>query len=256
HAHRLFGTLVGLTTLSLALYLQRYEPNRKLRGIGWFLFLLVCVQGVLGGLRVTGRFTMSQSHDDVAPSIALAVVHGVFGQIFYASLVVLAVLVSRRWKSVASHARRELSVHSPAASLLLVAAIILQIILGAVFRHLGLALTFHVVFAAFVLALACFVGFRAWMRDDALPVLPKYGGWLMMAATLQLLLGVLALIGVMVRRGAESPPALEVILTTAHQTFGAVLLALAVAFACWNVRLRKFSTAENDSAAHSVLVAS
>lgn len=235
HAHRLFGTLVGLTTLALAIYLQRYEERRGLRTFGWGLFLLVCVQGVLGGLRVTGHFTLSQSEAEVAPSIALAVVHGVLGQIFFANLVAMAVFVSRRWKTMSTRLQNVVS-DSPIAAFALVIAIVLQIILGAVFRHLGLALSFHVVFAFFVLGLAFFVGYRAWLRDESVPVLPKLGGWLMMTASAQLALGVLALIGVMMRRGAATPPALEVILTTAHQTFGAILLAVAVAFACWAAR--------------------
>ena len=52
HAHRLLGALVGLTTLVLALFLQRVETRRWVRRLGWAALLMVVVQGVLGGLRV------------------------------------------------------------------------------------------------------------------------------------------------------------------------------------------------------------
>ena len=74
HAHRLFGSLVGLTTVVLAFLLQRGDERRWVRRLGWVAVVLVSAQGILGGLRVTGNFTLSTSAADMAPNLALAAV--------------------------------------------------------------------------------------------------------------------------------------------------------------------------------------
>ena len=54
HAHRLFGALVGLTTVVLAAMLQVRDARPWVRRLGWATVALVGIQGLLGGLRVTG----------------------------------------------------------------------------------------------------------------------------------------------------------------------------------------------------------
>ncbi|MCY3020921.1 MAG: COX15/CtaA family protein [Planctomycetota bacterium] len=61
HSHRLLGTLVGLTTLVLVVYTLAREERRWLRLFALVALGLVVVQGTLGGLRVTGRLTLSAS---------------------------------------------------------------------------------------------------------------------------------------------------------------------------------------------------
>ncbi len=98
HAHRLFGSLVGLTTLVLAIVLGRTDDRKWVRRLALLAFALVVAQGVLGGLRVTGRFTLSADPARTAPSLVLAVVHGVTGQLFFALMVALAVVTTRRFR--------------------------------------------------------------------------------------------------------------------------------------------------------------
>ncbi|NIV49260.1 MAG: cytochrome oxidase biogenesis protein CtaA, partial [Gammaproteobacteria bacterium] len=50
HAHRLFGALVGLTTLILSVFLARTESRPWVRRLGWIALVMVIVQGLLGGL--------------------------------------------------------------------------------------------------------------------------------------------------------------------------------------------------------------
>lgn len=99
HAHRLFGSLVGLTTLVLAIHVQRGDQRIWLRRFAILAVVAVVIQGLLGGLRVTGRFTMSQSAAETAPNIALAIVHGVFAQIFFGMMVAIAVFTTPTWKN-------------------------------------------------------------------------------------------------------------------------------------------------------------
>jgi len=94
HAHRLLGALVGLTTVVLALMVQSTASPRWVRVWAWLAVPTVIVQGILGGIRVTER------------NLALAMVHGVLAQIFFAGLVALAVFTSDRWSRETEPLRR------------------------------------------------------------------------------------------------------------------------------------------------------
>jgi cytochrome c oxidase assembly protein subunit 15 len=80
HVHRLFGTLVGLTTLVLAALAWANRAPSSIRWGATALLAAVTLQGLMGGMRVTGAITLSQASEDLAPSITFAVMHGVFGQ--------------------------------------------------------------------------------------------------------------------------------------------------------------------------------
>ena len=86
HAHRLWGLLVGLTTIVLMVHLWMVDGRRWVRGLSLAIVLVVVVQGVLGGTRVTES------------SVTLAMVHGVTAQVLFATLVVTAMATSRAWR--------------------------------------------------------------------------------------------------------------------------------------------------------------
>jgi cytochrome c oxidase assembly protein subunit 15 len=251
HAHRLLGSLVGLVTLILAIYLQKHEPRRWLRALAWASLVMVCVQGLMGGLRVTGTLTLSQNRDEIRPFDTLAIVHGVFAQVFFSTLVAIAVFQTRAWRTAdagmvaaaaadpAADRKNRPTDSDVALSIGLSALILIQIVLGALFRHAEtqLGLFLHLGVAFVVMILAGWVGMRAWARPDSVPVLPKAGERLVIVMLAQLLLGGLALLGVMLTRREGRPVPLEVIFTTAHQTVGAILLAASVVVMLWNARL-------------------
>lgn len=237
HAHRLFGSLVGLTTVVLALQVWRVEARRWVRVLAASAVVAVVVQGVLGGLRVTGRFTLSTAPEDMAPNLALAAVHGVLGQAFLALLVVLAAALSPGWKGP-----RAVVAHRAAATdrwlqPTLVAVLVVQLALGALQRHFAAGLMVHVSLAAIVTVIAIAVGVRAWGLSTDQPPLPTLGRLLMVVVVLQVALGVgaLAATGGIAMTGA--PGVVDVTLATAHQACGAALLALTVLIAAWGRRL-------------------
>jgi heme A synthase len=80
------------------------------------------------------------------------------------------------------------------------------------------------------------VGLRNWGGHGDRPVLRRLGIAIMAVVSLQLLLGVVALIAVMVRPGA-SIPTWEIIATSAHQATGAALLGVSTSIAVWTRRL-------------------
>lgn len=227
HAHRLLGSLVGLTTLVTALYLTRRESRRWVKALGWAALALVVVQGVMGGLRVTGRFTLAQDPALTRPSLVLAAVHGVTGQLFFALLSALAVVTAPGFAR-----RRVEGVRGAGLETVLGALLVVQLALGAIQRHFAQGLLVHISMAAVVAGVALAAG----LRSSAAPgpaAVRRLGKALVAVVLLQILLGVGALVVVMSRPPAGEPLPWQTVLATAHQGTGAVLLALAVALAVW-----------------------
>lgn len=238
HAHRLFGALVGLTTLVLAIFLQRVEPRRRVRNVAWVAVALVILQGVLGGLRVTGRFTTSSSPEDMAPSLALALVHGVLGQLFFATLVALGAMTSRSWRSDSPPTKRPSVRGDRILGGLVILAVVCQLVLGATQRHFEHLLIPHILFGVgCVVPLAIHFGLRSWSANVQQPLLQRLGLTLAAAVCCQLLLGFGALVATSAVKSGVLPASFDLTVATAHQWFGAVLLGLAVLLVCWSFRL-------------------
>ena len=173
------------------------------------------------------NFTLSASPEDTAPNIQLAILHGVLGQIFFAMMIAMAVFTSPSW--IAAHTPQP--VPSAAADRVLTAllsgALIIQLVLGAILRHIAHGLLIHISAAAIVAALAIIAGVRAWGLYPNEPPAPGPG----------LAEGHLAAIGIgALRPGRHQDYGLPINrprrgyrFTTAHQVTGALLLALTVA---------------------------
>jgi len=80
HAHRLLATLVGLTAFAIAITFR----SSRFSVFAWVIFAAVCLQGILGGTRVTEQ------------SITLAISHGILAQIVFAAIAVFAAITSQR----------------------------------------------------------------------------------------------------------------------------------------------------------------
>jgi len=128
HGHRLYAGTVALATLGLAIALQRREPRRWVRRLGWAAFGAVIAQALLGGLTVL--FFLPT---------AVSVAHAGLAQLFLCLTVTLALVLSPAWRESTGLGRAELR---PVARLATVttAAIYTQILIGAVMRHLGAGL--------------------------------------------------------------------------------------------------------------------
>jgi cytochrome c oxidase assembly protein subunit 15 len=227
HAHRLFGALVGLTTLVLAVQIQLTDRRRWVRSLAWSVLAMVVVQGILGGLRVTGGFTFSTEAGAMKPSLLLAMVHGVLGQLFLAALVALGVFTSSRWRDAPAPAPRPSATTDRILGGVLLGFLLVQLVLGAAQRHFDSMLLVHVAFGvSFVAPLALHVGFRSWGVHGDTPLLRKLGLGLIVAVGAQILLGLGAWLA------TDS-----LLVATVHQWFGAVLLAVAVLLFLWNCRL-------------------
>ncbi|MDP7005761.1 MAG: COX15/CtaA family protein, partial [Phycisphaerales bacterium] len=173
HAHRLTGMLIGLTSLLMVICVWKWSMSRYVRTLAIVIFLLVCMQGLLGGLRVTGTLTLTQDREMLSPNLWIGVVHGVVGQLIFAGFVWLTVMMSLGWKN----AKQSTNKKDKFWAGLLVIAMVLQLVLGALYRHMisdvDLAskathvLYTHIAVAVLVLVFASVAGLRLVGRSNA-----------------------------------------------------------------------------------------
>jgi len=237
HVHRLLGSLVGLTTLVLAVHLQWSESRHWVRRFALVALGTVVLQGILGGLRVTGRFTLSTDPLEMAPNLILAIVHGILGQLFFGMAVSLAVFTSRRWRSGDPAVSRPAAAADRTLGICLIAILVIQLVLGAILRHMTGGLLVHITLAVIVILLTVAVGVRSWAHYQDVAILRRLGNALLFLITAQLALGLAALIATGIERSGEPPPPADIVLTTAHQACGALLLTCSVALTLWFFRL-------------------
>ncbi|MHC4108672.1 MAG: COX15/CtaA family protein [Planctomycetota bacterium] len=239
HAHRLWGLLVGISTIMLLVHVWQVDNRRWLHGLTGGVVLAVIAQGVLGGTRVTEE------------SLALAIAHGVFAHLIFATLVVVAAVTSSPWLSNREPTTQPSVKTDRTLSLALVVLIVVQIIAGTLVRHLqsapgiggpslsGLLHGHSFIGSTAVVVLVLFCGVRTWGMYAGQPVIRRAGVALIRIMILQVLLGIASFM--VVPKGPHDPdaaiPGLEVAFTTVHHAVGAILLAAAATLFVWQRRL-------------------
>ena len=129
HGHRLVAQLVGLLTIIYAVWLWRTEARRWIRRLGTLLLVTVVIQGILGGITV---------YYFLPPAISVS--HGCLAQLFFCLSICLAYFQSREWLEGRARTREGASRGLQRASVLVLVAVFLQLILGASIRHTNSAL--------------------------------------------------------------------------------------------------------------------
>jgi cytochrome c oxidase assembly protein subunit 15 len=126
HGHRMIASLVGLLTVIQAIWLQRREPKKFVRTLGWLSLTAVIVQGILGGVTVLL----------LLPKV-VSVSHAALAEIFFCLNVSIAFFTSRWYHELRTMEKGAAPVRMAWGLTLLV---YLQILAGAVLRHLGAGL--------------------------------------------------------------------------------------------------------------------
>jgi cytochrome c oxidase assembly protein subunit 15 len=126
HGHRLIASTVGFLTIIQAVWLQRREPKRFVRRLGWLSLAAVIVQGILGGITV--RFLLPKP---------VSVSHAALAEIFFCLNVSIAFFTSRWYQSLLKIEKGNAPLGMAWA---LTAVVFAQIFAGAVLRHLGAGL--------------------------------------------------------------------------------------------------------------------
>jgi cytochrome c oxidase assembly protein subunit 15 len=129
HGHRMAAAFVGMLTVTLAVLLARWEPRRWVRWLGRGALLVVVLQGLLGGITVLFRLPL-----------AVSVTHACLAQTFLCLVTFLAVCTGPGWSG-----RPVLTgvAQWPALRVLVTvttAVIYLQLVVGALMRHMGAGL--------------------------------------------------------------------------------------------------------------------
>jgi cytochrome c oxidase assembly protein subunit 15 len=210
HSHRLIGAVVGLLTLTLAASLWR--AGSLLRGLGLLAVATVCVQGLVGGLRV------------LLLKEPLALVHGCLAQAFFALVVTLAFLTSSR-------ARRAVHGIDPTSRGLAIGAaalVYLQVVLGALLTHAGW-IELHIAGAVAVFALVPIVAAR--LRRSGDPVAVPMSQILLVLLGVQLVLGVGSYLSRFSAIWIPGGQVTVLMLPVTHRLVGALILASVVVLA-------------------------
>lgn len=219
HGHRMVAQFVGLLTIILAIWTWRVDRRAWMRKLGFAALALVIVQGVLGGITVLYY---------LPPLVSTA--HATLGQTFFCTVVLMALFTSRNWLE---GTRRELLDERTPRLLTLcrltTAALFLQLILGAAFRHSALKLVPHLLLAAVVTVLVLWTTTRVLSGYSGIAQLRRPAVLLMSLLVVQLVLGFAAYL-TRVEWGADAPqPLLSMVVSTvAHVAVGALLLATGV----------------------------
>lgn len=243
HSHRLFGTLAGFTTLVLMIRVLASEPRKLPKMLSIVLFIAVALQGYMGIIRVADQ------------SSFFAIIHGVFAQLVFALALVTAIILSNSWNFAApSDETIAIAKRTRTMMLLTFIALVIQLCLGAVTRHLnsGHAMRTHLGFA-FIVVILVIIGGALCMRtgkvDQTGKSIRPFGMILHGVVILQFTLG-FAVLG-LAWEGEDAPaikaaadladaPPIETIptlVTTAHHIIGALVLASAAGALVWAIKL-------------------
>jgi len=221
HGHRMIASFVGILTIVLAVWLWRAEDRRWVKYLGLAALGAVILQGVLGGLTVL--FLLP------AP---VSVAHACLAQLFFCLVVSLALATAPGWR----RERRERLLlpkdegWPPLRYLCLGAnaAILLQLLLGAAFRHKASGLAPHLIGAAAVMILVLWVIARVMSEHAGEAPLFRWSLALNGLLMAQLILGGAAYWVRAATGHIPQPQPAMIALTVAHVALGAVLLATSV----------------------------
>jgi len=226
HGHRMIATFVGILTIILAVWLWRREPRRWVRRLGLLALGAVIAQGILGGLTVLFYLP-----------VPISVAHACLAQIFFGTVVSLALFTSRWWQSDLPKVADAGTPHVRSLAVWSVAAIFSQLVLGAAFRHGGFGIAPHLIGAAVVTILVFWTAGALRRRYPDRPALRRSSGLLHVLLGVQLLLGGAAWWSRELAREFPQPIPLTVWLTVAHTVIGALTLAgaLTVTLVCYRL---------------------
>jgi len=129
YGHRVAAGLVSFLTLGLAIWASRAEPRAWVRKLALIAFGLVIFQAILGGITVLLELPL-----------AIAVTHAATAQAFFCLIVTFAAVTNPRFNQALAEPSSPDHATLARLAAITTGAIYLQIIIGAVMRHLGAGL--------------------------------------------------------------------------------------------------------------------
>jgi len=129
HGHRLMAACVGLLTVTLLVLLSQWEPRARVRWLARGAVLTVLLQGTLGGVTVLLRLPL-----------AVSVTHACLAQAFLCLVMALAVCTAPGWQERPASWVEQQQPTLRVLTALTAGMVYLQLILGALMRHMGAGL--------------------------------------------------------------------------------------------------------------------
>jgi cytochrome c oxidase assembly protein subunit 15 len=217
HSHRVIAAVLGILVLIQAILLWMTEVRLWVRWLGVIAVGGIAVQAILGGQVVRQLL-----------HYWLPVVHASFAQIVFAAVLGVAVFTSKWWVSEQPQLTdsRSPSIHTLA--ILNAAAIYLQVILGAGFRHKEIPIWPHMAGALVVLGIVTWTAVILRKRFGQSRELSKARVLLHAIFGTQFLLGFGAYWSRISTADAPQPMPVMVWLTVIHTVVGAILFAFSV----------------------------
>jgi heme a synthase len=227
--HRVIAGLVAIFTLVLAIAVASAKwkcATKAAHRLGWTAFLLIIAQALLGAFRVLEGY----------PAIS-ATAHAILAQIYFITIVSLTMVISPWWQRSEPRLTEAASPRLVTAGILTTLVIVVQLVLGAGFRHGAWGILPHLIGFVFVTGFVIWVVRLAKKRFGADHDIRK--GVVLLHATFgaQVLLGIAAYWAVQKALTDVQPTFTYVILTVAHVLGGALVLASSVLLTLMAVRL-------------------
>ena len=246
HGHRMVAGFVLILSLILTIWTFFADRRKWMRWLLLAAMASVVAQAVLGGLTVLFY---------LPPWISTA--HATLAQTFFCLLVAAALFSGRDWME--GGPRQIMDTRRPrliTLTVLTTAAVYLQLILGAAFRHSAMKLLPHLIGAAVVSAVAVWTVTRVLTEFGRVAALRRPAVLLLAVLMVQLGLGFGSFL-TKVDWGKDAPqPMLSmVVVTVTHVAVGALLLAISVALAIQARRHVVYAAAPVAGAARKAVTA-
>ncbi len=241
HGHRMVAATVGFLTIVLTGWIFWLERRGWIRKLALAALLAVILQAVLGGITVL--------HFLPPP---ISTFHACLAQLFFCMIVSLAVFTSPSWNGAAWKLEDPRGIPVRVLCSVSVCVILLQLFLGAAFRHRWFNLVPHMVGAALVTLTVLWTILAVQRRFRDQPFLTR-PAWVSMGLLVaQLILGPSAYF-LMVANASEPQPLEPMIgITVAHVVVGALTLAtvLVLTLRVFRIVVPRRSTVEEATWAH------
>ncbi|HEV7968423.1 MAG TPA: COX15/CtaA family protein [Candidatus Acidoferrales bacterium] len=224
--HRVIATCVGLLTIGLAAWLWKVEKRSWMRWLGLAALGGVIAQGILGGMTVR----MFQP-----PPVSAA--HATLAQLFFSTVVAITVFTSSWWNGDLAEIDDPGRPRVRSLVIWTVAAVFLQLILGAAFRHKAFGIIPHLIGAVMVTILIFMTAGALKRRFADVPALRRCARYLHILIGVQLVLGAGAYWSRLYSARFPQPMGVMVALTVVHTVTGALVLAVTLVTALISYRM-------------------
>jgi len=237
HGHRMIAGGVGILTIILALALWIKDSRPWVKWIGGAALLTVLAQAGLGGITVLFHLP-----------VAISTSHATLAQIFFCLAASLAFFTRADWRWDEPKLEDPSTPSLQRLSVAATGAILVQLILGAVYRHSGMGVGPHVAGACVIAMLVTWVVARIMLKFSQVRALLRPALWLAILLMLQLSLGMGAYLAKTAGRNAPQPLSPVVNMTTAHVAVGALVLVTSLYLTYQTYRFLTALTPEVKSA--------